>query len=60
MKKGHEIIEIGVTHDRTEKQRTEAKRRRENRTSTENAVENFPAVSRGSRTTWASIVSGLH
>ena len=27
VKKGHEIIEIGVTHDRTEKQRTETKRK---------------------------------
>ena len=71
VKKGNEIVKIGVTHDRTMKQREQYKKLEvEIKSRTENEetglgirsnriVENFQSRQRGTKITWASVVRAL-
>jgi len=61
LKHNNEIISISVTHDKTEKQREEAKRIYEmKKIHKSNDTENFQRESRGTKMRWATIVKQLH
>ena len=60
VKSEHEIIEIGATHDKTEKQREEAKRKRSESGATSSSGQNFQQGPRVPRVRWATVARGIN